>query len=220
MKDQLTQFDAIPTEPESGKHHLTPTNQHESAVPNTKRVSAGSQSEFRSKSREVADWCDTDEVEEEDDKHSICTTKVECALSQKSQSETRHDHLWLTLDDGALSECQDGPYVRRQPHRRNIQQRLEPSIGALVFRHALDTSLFNLELAGKALCSGIPPVANLEALARNGIVVGNDTSLSISVDLVEMGPVFIERLLSRCALLDVMGVVVVLPANARLCVVT
>jgi len=56
-------------------------------------ISADSQSEFRSKGREVADRCDTDKVEEEDDKHSICTTKVESALSQKSQSETRHDHL-------------------------------------------------------------------------------------------------------------------------------
>jgi hypothetical protein len=38
------------------------------------------QSEFGSKGREVADRCDTDKVEEEDDEHSIRTTKVECAL--------------------------------------------------------------------------------------------------------------------------------------------
>lgn len=91
--DELTQFDAIPSEPESRKNHLpsaTNTNQ-QCSIPC--KISTDSQSEFRSKGREVADWSDADKVEEEDDEHSVGTTKVERALCQKSQSETRHHHL-------------------------------------------------------------------------------------------------------------------------------
>lgn len=85
---------------------------------------------------------------------------------------------------GHLSWYRGCSYIRRQPHSCDVQQRFEPSISALVFWHALNASLFDLQLAGETLCSGIPAGANLEALARNGIVVGNDAALSVSVDLV------------------------------------
>ena len=119
-----------------------------------------------------------------------------------------------------FSQYRKCSYIRRQPHSRDIQQRLEPGISALVFWHPLDASLFDPELAGETLCSGIPASANLEALAWNGIVVGNDTSLPVSVGLVEMGTILVECLLGRCALFDITSVVVIHPANARLCVVT
>ena len=79
-KDPLTQFDAIPSEPESRKYHLASTDNISQQCSTQRKISVDSQSEFRSKGREVADWCDTDQVEEEDDKHSVCATKVKCAL--------------------------------------------------------------------------------------------------------------------------------------------
>jgi len=48
---------------------------------NTTEISADSQPEFGPEGREVADWCDTDKVEEEDHEHSVCTTKLERALA-------------------------------------------------------------------------------------------------------------------------------------------
>lgn len=71
---RLTQFYSPPTEPESGKHHL-------------------SQTEDRTEGREEADRQYSDNVEEDNDTNTICETDVEEGQSKDTNGEGGDDHV-------------------------------------------------------------------------------------------------------------------------------
>jgi hypothetical protein len=110
-----------------------PNFQQEKGHSTTKKEKgANPQSKPRPKSREEANRRDPNEVEKQNDQHSVGNTKVENTLRQQAQSERRHDH------------------VGGKPHGRDVQQRLEARLGALVLGHAFDAALLDSQLAGGA----------------------------------------------------------------------
>ena len=56
-------------------------------------------------------------------------------------------------------------------HSACVEQSLEPRIMTLIFRYALDTSLLDIEPAGKAHGLRVPAIANLECLAWHSSIL-------------------------------------------------
>lgn len=73
-----------------------------------------------------------------------------------------------------MRQC-DNATMRRDHshHSRDVQQGPEARICSLILGHALDSSLFNLELASEALSSCVEAAAILKALAWDSAIVGH-----------------------------------------------
>jgi hypothetical protein len=97
-----------------------------------------SQTKSWAETREEADREDTEEVEEQNDEDTIDEPDVEQLRAKHTDCERRYDH------------------VRREPHCRNIQH---GGICPLIFRYALNTTLFDIALCGEAVCARIESVA-------------------------------------------------------------
>lgn len=140
-----TEFDTPPTEPETGNHHLA-------------------QAEFSTENREEADSQDTEQVEEQYGQNTVDETAVKDRLSEHSDCKGCDDHVGgepLEKSQYVTALC----YFNTTHHASHVQIR---GVCSLIFRHSLDTSLFDVELSGETLHSGVPGIAIFEGLPGDG----------------------------------------------------
>jgi len=163
------------------------------------------QSKLRPKSREEAHRRNPQQIEEQYDQHRIRRSQDKHIFRQQPKRKTRNHH------------------IRRQPHRAHIQQRPKARIRPLILRHALNTSLLDLELARQPLHLRVPAVADLEALAGHGVRLVDQEGAIAVVAMAFVVGVVAGRVVGgggRCSaglFFDVVGVVVAHLAYAGAC---
>jgi len=136
--EECNQFDTIPTIPRDMSATTARARNSECDNIPKSREHHLTQTKSRTESREKADREDTEQVEEQNDEDTIHESNVEQLRAQHADCERRDDH------------------VRRQPHCRDIQHR---GIRPFIFRHALNTTLFDVALCGEAVGLRIESVA-------------------------------------------------------------